>query len=95
MAVRGNESEKLKCLSLEEAMASAKRSYEADIDAGFQILHIDLSISLTVAVSACDSLERVRTVWALLGICAKFRWILLLRLEQRSSKQVVLGRLMI
>ena len=53
-----NESEKLKCLSLEEAMASAKRSYEADIDAGFQILHIDPSISLTGAVSACDSLER-------------------------------------
>ena len=51
-----NESEKLNCLSLEEAMASAKRSYETDIDAGFQILHIDPSVSINGVVSAYDSL---------------------------------------
>ena len=33
-------------MNLKDAMNSAKASYKADIDAGFQILHIDPSIDI-------------------------------------------------
>ena len=41
-----NNQEKNKKLNLNEAMKSAKESYKADIDANFQILHIDPSIDI-------------------------------------------------
>tara|TARA_Y100000816_G_scaffold292340_1_gene287087 strand:- start:3178 stop:4326 length:1149 start_codon:yes stop_codon:yes gene_type:complete len=46
-------------LSLKDAMASAKRSYKNDIDAGFQILHIDPSIDLHESPNVDRVLERV------------------------------------
>lgn len=46
-------------LPLAEAMASAKRSYEADIRAGFQILHIDTSVDIHAEPSPEDILARV------------------------------------
>jgi tagatose-1,6-bisphosphate aldolase non-catalytic subunit AgaZ/GatZ len=39
-------SEKEKKMSTKEAMASAKKSFSKDIDAGFKIIHIDTSLSL-------------------------------------------------
>ena len=33
-------------MSTKEAMASAKKSFSKDIDAGFKIIHIDTSLSL-------------------------------------------------
>ncbi|MES9901340.1 MAG: class II D-tagatose-bisphosphate aldolase, non-catalytic subunit [Sedimenticola sp.] len=41
-----NDKEKKEQLSLRSAMDSAKVSYKADIDAGFQILHIDPSVDI-------------------------------------------------
>ena len=41
-----NEQEKEKKLSLRRAMDSAKSSYKADIDAGFQLIHIDPSVDI-------------------------------------------------
>ena len=46
-------------LGLRRAMESAKSSYKADIDAGFQMLHIDPSIDINGPVSTDDSLERL------------------------------------
>ena len=46
-------------LSLKDAMESAKRSYKNDIDAGFQILHIDPSIDLHELPNVDRVLERV------------------------------------
>lgn len=46
-------------LSLSEAMASAKRSYEADIRAGFQMLHIDTSVDVHGQPGPEDVLARV------------------------------------
>ena len=53
-----NDLEKKTCPDIQQAMSSAKSSYEADIDAGFGILHIDPSIGLNGPVSPEDSLER-------------------------------------
>lgn len=53
-----NQIEKDNLLNLNDAMASAKLSYEADIDAGFKILHIDPSVGLNETVSSSESLER-------------------------------------
>ena len=53
-----NQLEKSNCLNLDQAMASAKLSYEADIDAGFKILHIDPSIGIDGPVSPLESLSR-------------------------------------
>ena len=44
---------------LREAMESAKKSFKADIDAGFQILHLDPSIDINGNLSVDDSLERL------------------------------------
>jgi hypothetical protein len=46
-------------LSLHNAMKSAKISYGADIDAGFQILHIDPSIDIHGAPGIDQILERI------------------------------------
>ena len=46
-------------LSLRQAMESAKRSYAADIDAGFQILHIDPSVDIHGNPNVDEVLDRV------------------------------------
>jgi tagatose-1,6-bisphosphate aldolase non-catalytic subunit AgaZ/GatZ len=46
-------------LSLRRAMESAKVSFKADIDAGFQILHIDPSLDIHGTPSSADVLDRV------------------------------------
>ena len=54
-----NSNDLQKKLSLEEAMNSAKKSYQADIDSGFDFLHIDPSEYLTSKPSNDEILERV------------------------------------
>ena len=54
-----NEIEKNKNMNLKDAMQSAKDSYRADIDAGFQMLHIDPSIDIHLKPNADQILERV------------------------------------
>tara|TARA_B100001059_G_C17835419_1_gene587732 strand:+ start:1327 stop:2490 length:1164 start_codon:yes stop_codon:yes gene_type:complete len=54
-----NELEKSKKMPLEDAMQSAKASYKADIDAGFNILHIDPSVDIHENPSQDQILERV------------------------------------
>lgn len=54
-----NDIEKRKNMPLKEAMDSAKASYKADIDAGFDILHIDPSIDIHDKPSPDQILERV------------------------------------
>ncbi|MCC5942082.1 MAG: class II D-tagatose-bisphosphate aldolase, non-catalytic subunit [Balneolaceae bacterium] len=54
-----NKTEVGKKLSLSAAMDSAKKSYKADIDAGFKILHIDPSIDIHKHPSQDEILERV------------------------------------
>ncbi|WP_198025639.1 MULTISPECIES: hypothetical protein [unclassified Prochlorococcus] len=44
---------------LREAMESAKKSYKVDIDAGFQILHLDPSIDIHGPISVEEGLERL------------------------------------
>ena len=46
-------------LSLRRAMESAKASYRADIDAGFQILHIDPSVDIFCHPKVDDVLDRL------------------------------------
>lgn len=46
-------------LDLNAAMASAKRSYECDIDAGFEILHLDPSIDPVSTLSTSATLDRM------------------------------------
>ena len=52
-----NELEKTKKLSLKDAMKSAKDSYRSDIDAGFQLLHIDPSVDIHSKPSINQVLE--------------------------------------
>lgn len=54
-----NEHEKNNKLSLRRAMDSAKASYRADIDAGFQILHIDPSVDIFGTPNASEILDRI------------------------------------
>ena len=54
-----SEIEKNQNMNLKEAMQSAKNSYQADIDAGFQMLHIDPSIDIHSQPSIDQVLERV------------------------------------
>lgn len=54
-----NEVEVKKNLDLKQAMDSAKISYKADIDAGFQILHIDPSIDIHASPNVDQILERI------------------------------------
>jgi hypothetical protein len=65
-------------LSLRRAMESAKSSFKADIDAGFQILHIDPSIDIHGTPSAADVLDRV---FELLEFCWEY--------AQRQGKEIV------
>jgi fructose/tagatose bisphosphate aldolase len=53
-----SEIEVKKGLSLKRAMDSAKDSFSADIDAGFQILHIDPSIDIHGSPSVEETLDR-------------------------------------
>ena len=54
-----NEREKQGNLGLRKAMDSAKRSYARDIDAGFQILHVDPSVDPHGTPTVEDTLERL------------------------------------
>lgn len=62
-----NTIEKEKKLSLRQAMESAKKSYEADIRSGFQIIHIDPSEDIFGRSSTDEILERV---YELLDFCS-------------------------
>lgn len=54
-----NECEKNRKLGLRKAMDSAKASYQADIDAGFQVLHIDPSVDIFGVPSVSEILDRI------------------------------------
>jgi tagatose-1,6-bisphosphate aldolase non-catalytic subunit AgaZ/GatZ len=54
-----NDIEKKNNFGLRKAMASAKTSYQADIDAGFQILHIDPSVDIHGRASIDQVLSRI------------------------------------
>ena len=54
-----NNIEKERAYDLKMAMNSAKSSYESDIDAGFQALHIDPSIDIHEKPSADQILDRI------------------------------------
>ena len=54
-----NNEEKKQNMILDLAMKSAKESYKADIDAGFEILHIDPSIDIHKTPSQNELLERL------------------------------------
>lgn len=54
-----NEQEKDENLNLEEAMKSSKESYRSDIDAGFNMLHIDPSVDINSSPSVNQILDRV------------------------------------
>lgn len=54
-----NEKEKNEKLSLRRAMESAKNSYVADIDAGFQMLHIDPSVDIHTSPDVDEILDRI------------------------------------
>lgn len=54
-----SEIEKHKNLDLNEAMASAKASFKSDIDAGFQMLHIDPSIDIHKKLTTSEVINRV------------------------------------
>ena len=54
-----NDLENLKKMNLKEAMDSAKVSYKADIDAGFQVLHIDPSIDIHGTPTTNQLLDRL------------------------------------
>ncbi len=54
-----NDLEILKKMNLSEAMSSAKLSYKADIDAGFQVLHIDPSIDIHGSPTTDQLLDRL------------------------------------
>ena len=73
-----SELEKKQKLSLRNAMESAKRSYKADIDAGFQVLHIDPSIDIHGTPSRDEILDRV---YELYEYCWKY--------ADRTGKEVV------
>ncbi len=54
-----NELEKNQNMNLKDAMQSAKDSYQADIDAGFHMLHIDPSVDIHSQPNVDQILERV------------------------------------
>ena len=73
-----NETEKQQNLGLRKAMESAKASYKADIDAGFQILHIDPSVDIHGTPSTEEVLDRIFELY-------EFCW----SYAQRSGKEVI------
>jgi tagatose-1,6-bisphosphate aldolase non-catalytic subunit AgaZ/GatZ len=54
-----NNVEKDRCYSLKKAMESAKLSYKADINSGFQVIHIDPSVDIYSKPSIDEILDRV------------------------------------
>lgn len=54
-----NDAEKTDGLSLRQAMESAKSSYRTDIDAGFQVLHIDPSVDIHGTPPIDEILDRI------------------------------------
>jgi hypothetical protein len=64
--------------SLRQAMDSAKASYQADIDAGFQVLHIDPSIDIHKTPSIEDTLDRIYELY-------EYCWIE----SQKQNKEVI------
>ena len=54
-----NTKEKAAQLGLRKAMDSAKRSYQADIEAGFQVLHIDPSVDIHSTPDIDEVLNRI------------------------------------
>jgi hypothetical protein len=73
-----NQLEKKQNLGLRKAMESAKASFQADIDAGFQILHIDPSVDIHGTPSTDEVLDRVFELY-------EFCW----SHAQRSGKEVI------
>jgi len=73
-----NELEKEQNLSLRKAMESAKLSYKADIDSGFQILHIDPSVDIHGTPSTDEVLERIFELY-------EFCW----DYAQRNRKEII------
>jgi len=67
-----------KNLSLRQAMDSAKASYAADIDAGFQILHIDPSVDIHGEPSVDEVLDRIFELY-------EFCW----NYAQKSDKKIL------
>jgi len=62
-------------LSLRRAMESAKKSYRADLEAGFQILHIDPSIDIHGKPNINEILDRIFELY-------EFCWIQAQQLQQ-------------
>jgi len=58
-----NNIETEKSYSLEDAVKSAKESYEKDIDSGFEILHIDPSIDIFEQISFEKILDRITDLY--------------------------------
>ena len=56
-------------LSLRDALNSAKQSFAADIDAGFQVIHIDTSVDIHGDVTVDEGLERL---FELYEFCSKY-----------------------
>lgn len=54
-----NDKEKVENLSLRRALESAKSSYRADLEAGFQILHIDPSVDIHGQPHVDEVLDRI------------------------------------
>ena len=73
-----SELEKKQNLSLRNAMESAKKSYQADIDAGFQIIHIDPSIDIHGKPSRDEILDRIYELY-------EYCW----NYAQRSGKEII------
>lgn len=73
-----NDYEKNQNMNLREAMKSAKDSYKADIDAGFQILHIDPSIDIHAQPDTNQVLERIYELY-------EFCW----SYAQRKNKDII------
>jgi len=73
-----NNNEKEEKLSLRRAMESAKASYRADIDAGFQLLHLDPSVDIHGTPSTDEVLDRL---FELYEYCWSY--------AQRSGKEII------
>lgn len=73
-----NDLEKTNKLSLDKAMLSAKDSFKADIDSGFQVLHIDTSIDINKTPSIDEALNRLFELY-------EFCW----SYSQKSRKDIV------
>jgi hypothetical protein len=73
-----NEIEKKHKMNLQKAMQSAKESYQADIDAGFQSLHIDPSIDIHSQPNIDKVLDRIYELY-------EFCW----SYAQKKSKDII------